>query len=161
MQIGTVQGVKFNTQDPFKVKNTEKPTQNASASTLKGDSVTISTTKRITMNTLKGAGVGVVAGAAGGAGATAAMLLPVLIKGGEGAGWGLLGAATMGVGGAVIGGATGAVVANVTKNKTAGAILGAVAGGAFAGLTRGDLTSTVVGAASGGLAGYFAAKVAK
>ena len=168
MQVGSAQGVKYNTQDPVKVKSNDKPSENASTSTIKSDSLSIKpmktggvSIKNITMNTLKGSGVGVLAGGVGGAGATALMIAPVLMKDGEGASYAILGVGAMAVGGAVVGGATGAIVANVTKNKVAGAVMGAVAGGAFAGLTRGDMTSAVIGAASGGLAGYFAAKVAK
>ena len=154
MQVGSAQGVKFNTQDPVKVKIAVQSTENSPTS--KSDGISMS---KIAVNTLKGAGVGVAAGALGGAGVTAVMFAPLVKQGGEAVGLGILGMATTGIVGAVIGGTTGAIVANVTKNKIAGAIGGAVAGGVASGLI--NPSYAIAGAVSGGLAGYFAAKVAK
>ena len=87
-------------------------------------------------------GIGILGGASSGAGATSLMIAYSVIKGGQGASWGLSGIAAMAAGGAIMGGATGAVVTHVTRDKMAGAIAGTLTGVAFAGIT-----------------GYFVAKV--
>lgn len=132
-------------------KETPKLVQQAQA--LEQDSVSI---KHGILPTLKGAGAGVVAGGVlAGAGSLAAAKamraeyadLAVLLGGGLGA---------------VAGGVTGAVVANVTDNKSKAALWGAAVGGVVGfglGMVDGNIKAGVTWAALGigaGLGGSFA-----
>ncbi len=113
----------------------------------------------------KGAGVGIVGGAVGGAGAAAIALAPALMAGGEGPAWAMLGVVAAGAVGAGAGAIVGGVVANVTDNKVAGTLAGAGAGalaGVLWGLPQGNvLMSAIVGAGAGAGAGFAGALVAK